>query len=79
MKQKSHLKSKIATLIIGVLTVVYAVGYGIFCLFLYNDLQNPWLLLYGIIPLALLIGIIAVVRMRLKELDKGELDEAKKY
>lgn len=74
-----HLKSKIAVIVIGIFVVLYAIFYGCMCIYMYKDLENPFLLLYGLIPIALLVGIIMVVRMRFKEISKGELDEAKKY
>lgn len=74
-----HLKSKISVIIIGVLVSLYALLYIGFCIFMYQDLSHPIMLLYGLIPICLLIGIIVVVRMRIKEITDGELDEARKY
>ena len=31
------------------------------------------------VPVLIIIGVIAVARQRMQEIDKGELDEAKKY
>ncbi len=70
---------KLIVVIIGIAVAIYACLYAGFCVYLYNDIQHPFMLLYGAIPIALLIGIIIVVKMRLKEISKGELDEAKKY
>ncbi|MFI3325879.1 MAG: hypothetical protein R3Y35_06870 [Clostridia bacterium] len=78
-KNKEHKNSKIAVIVIAVLTVLYAVFYGALCLFMYKDLESPIVLIYGIIPIAILVGIIIAVKMRIKEIDKGEIDEARKY
>ncbi|MFI3258334.1 MAG: hypothetical protein R3Y36_08570 [Spirochaetales bacterium] len=77
-------KSKISSVIISVIVGVYAIGYTIFIWHLYNSAQqagdsNPFIFVFAVIPLLLLGGIIATVKMRIKEINKGELDEAKKY
>lgn len=76
---KNKIKSKISVVIIGILVALYAIFYGCICLVLYKDLDNPFMLLYGLIPVAMLIGIIAVVKMRFTEIAKGEIDDARKY
>lgn len=78
-KKEKHMQSKISVVIIGILVILYAVFYAFMCIAMYKDLENPFLLLYGAIPLAMFIGIIIAVKMRINEISKGELDEAKKY
>lgn len=78
-KDDKHLGSKLSVIIIGILVAIYALLYGGFCIFLYQDIEHPFMLLYGLIPIAILVGIIIVVKMRIKEISDGELDEAQKY
>lgn len=78
-KEKKHKDSKVNVVIIGIIVAIYAVFYGAMCMVLYKDIENPILLFYGIIPILLIVGIGLAVKMRIKEINENEIEEAKKY
>lgn len=77
--KNKNTKSKIAVIVIGVITALYSVGYLIMCIKMFKDTVEIATLIFGLIPLAMLVATIAVCKMRMKEIDKGEIDEARKY
>lgn len=48
------------------------VGFGV-------HLATVFLVVYALVVLAMILGVIAALRQRLRELKGGEEDEAKKY
>lgn len=83
-RKDMRMKRKIGAILCALAVIIYAVWYIFFCIWMYEDLATSgsssyWVLLYGLIPIALLVGIIIALRMRIKEIEKGEIDEANKY
>lgn len=83
-QNNNNRKSKIATIVIGIVLGIYSVCYAVVCISLLvsesGDIAaSAMLFIYGMIPIVMLICAIAVVRMRIKEIEKGEIDEARKY
>ncbi len=83
-QNKNNDKSKITPVIIGIGTAFFAGCYAllywwVFQETVYDGRPAPVLLVFTLIPIFVIIGVVIVVHQRMKEIDKGELDEAKKY
>ena len=76
---KEQVKSKLVVTIIGVLVAIYALAYLGIIIVAYLESSLSLLLLFGLIPLIILIGIIIVVRERFQEITDNEIEQAKKY
>lgn len=81
-----HGKKKIAPVIIAIIVVLYAaplIGLMLACIGLENGPEVGWLtavlLGYAVLAGATIGGVLAAMWQRLREIDKGEEDEAKKY
>ena len=60
-------------LLLGILSALKeATGFGV-------HLAAAFLGLYALVVLAMIVGVLAALRQRLRELKGGEEDEAKKY
>lgn len=83
-KNENNDRSKITPVVIGIITAIFAGGYAALYWWVYQETvyegrPAPILLIFTIIPILVILSVVAVVRMRMKEIDDGELDEAKKY
>ena len=84
---RSNTKKKIAPVVVAVLVVAYIgplvalVAYMAGMLGAAEELWAflPFLLLYLAVGGAVIIGVLAAMGQRLREIDGGEEDEAKKY
>jgi len=83
---KNRNRKKIAPVVIAVLVVAYVgplvglVAYAAGLLGADGDWGVlPFLLLYAAIGGAVIVGVLAAMAQRLREIDGGEEDDAKKY
>jgi len=83
---KNRNRKKIAPVVIAVLVVAYVgplvgmVAYAAGLLGANGDWGVlPFLLLYAAIGGAVIVGVLAAMAQRLREIDGGEEDDAKKY
>ena len=77
MKNTEHKKKMVAPIIIAVLFLLYLIGYGIA-----NAVTTEWspiLILVAIPLVALGIGMIVVLKSRIKEIRSGEEDDLSNY
>ena len=79
-------KKKIAPVIIAIIVVLYAApltGLTLACIALADGPEAGWLVSvlvgYAALGAAVIMGVLAAMRQRLREIDEGEEDEAKKY
>lgn len=76
-----HVKKKAGAIGGGIVMILLMIGIIAGCL--WGNAQDPlptWLLvLFLAMPAAVIIGVVAVIIKRMKEIDKGEEDEAAKY
>lgn len=87
MQKNINGKKKIAPVVITIIVVLYMVSVVLFALSVLGiigfqegiAITLPFLLIYVLIGLAVIIGILTAMRERLREIDGGEEDEAKKY
>lgn len=87
MQNNTKNKKKIAPIIITVAIVLYMVPLLLVCLKLMGaitfDMGDivalPILLIYVLVGLAIIVGIIVALHQRMKEIDSGEEEEARKY
>ena len=77
-KQKTnlHIKKMIAPIIITIIFVAYFVVYF---LILFNLLKGILKYIFGIVPLALAVVLIAMCIERIKEIRSGEEDDLGNY
>lgn len=83
-KNVNNDKSKLTPVIIGIITAFFAVCYALLYWWIYQETvfegRPAYILLaFTILPIFIIIGVVLVVRQRMREIDGGELDEAKKY
>jgi len=83
---KNRNRKKIAPVVIAVLVVAYVgplvgmVAYAVGLLGADGDWGVlPFLLLYAAIGGAVIVGVLSAMAQRLREIDGGEEDDAKKY
>ena len=77
MQNNKHRKKMAAPIVITVLFLLYLVFYGIAVFFL-TDL-SPYIVLLAIPLVALGVGMIYVLRERIKEIRSGEEDDLSDY
>lgn len=70
-------KKMIAPIIIGIIAIIYY----LFFFFILMEMPISWLtkILFGVIPIAIIVAIIIVVISRIKEIKGGEEDDLSKY
>lgn len=70
-------KKMIAPIIIGIIAIIYY----LFFFFILMEMPMLWLtkILFGVIPIAIIVAIIIVVISRIKEIKGGEEDDLSKY
>ena len=83
-KNKNNDKSKVPTIILTVCVTLFALCYVGLYWWLFQETVTAGqpafiLLVVTIVPVMMIVGIIGVARQRMKEIKRGELDEAKKY
>ena len=84
---RNNTKKKIAPIVVAVLVVAYvgplvalmAYAAGLLGAQPESRAALPFLLLYLVAGGAVIIGVVAAMRQRLREIDGGEEDEARKY
>ena len=84
---RNNTKKKIAPIVVAVLVVAYVgplvalMAYAAGLLGAQPEARAvlPFLLLYLVAGGAVIIGVVAAMRQRLREIDGGEEDEARKY
>ena len=84
---RNNTKKKIAPIVVAVLVVAYVgplvalMAYAAGLLGAQPEARAalPFLLLYLVAGGAVIIGVVAAMRQRLREIDGGEEDEASKY
>ena len=84
---QSNTKKKIAPVVIAVLVVLYIAPIAGFAAYAAIGLAGaeaiwgvvPFLGMYTLIGGAVIIGVLAALAQRLREIDGGEEDEAQKY
>lgn len=79
-------KKKIVPVVIAIIVVLYAaplVGLTLACIGLEDGPEAGWLTAvlvgYAALGAAVIVGVVAAMRQRLREIDAGEEDEAKKF
>ena len=77
MKNTEHKKKMVAPIIIAVLFLLYLIGYGI--AIAETTEWSPVLILVAIPLVALGIGMIVVLKSRIKEIRSGEEDDLSNY
>ena len=81
---KNNTKKKIAPIVITVVVVLYTLPLVAMVAGLAGAEPGgmaavPFLLLYAFIGGAVIVGMVVVLRQRLREIDGGEEDDAKQY
>ena len=83
---QKNTKKKIAPVVIAILVVVYVLPLVAMAAYAAGLLGSeggwgvlPFLLLYAAVGGAVIVGVLAAMAQRLKEIDGGEEDEASKY
>ena len=75
-KRVISLKDKITTILIsGFVIIYYAIYFGLVVALL----PGIWKIIVGILPLALIYGMVKVSQERLEEIEGGEYDDLSKY
>ena len=77
MKNDKHRKKMIAPIVITVLFLLYLIGYGI-AIAITTD-WSPVMILIAIPLIALGVGMIVVLKSRIKEIRSGEEDDLGNY
>ena len=77
MQNNKHRKKMAAPIVITVLFLLYLVFYGIAVFFLID--LSPYMVLLAIPLVALGVGMIYVLRERIKEIRSGEEDDLSDY
>jgi CHASE2 domain-containing sensor protein len=77
MKNTEHKKKMVAPIIIAVLFLLYLIGYGI--AIAVTTEWSPVLILVAIPLAGLGIGMIVVLKSRIKEIRSGEEDDLSNY
>ena len=79
-------KKKFVPVVVAIIVVLYVaplIGLTLACIGLEDGLETGWLtavlLGYAILGAATIVGVLAAMWQRLREIDGGEEDEAKKY
>ena len=81
-REKQKQKKKTGAWLSAIIMVILMGSYGVFLLFalmVEPDLFLTGLFLWLLIPLISVCGVLAALRMRLKEIDEGEEDDAAQY
>lgn len=86
-RNRNRNRKKIAPIVVAALVVVYVlplVGMAAYAAGLLGAADGgggllPFLLLYAAIGGAVIVGVLYAMAQRLREIDGGEEDEAKKY
>ena len=73
---KTKAKKMIAPIVVTLILVLY---YVFFFVYLHEHLSGVPLILFGLVPLALAVGMILVCIERIKEIKKGEEDDLSQY
>ena len=73
---KAKAKKMIAPIVVTLILVLY---YLFFFAYLYEQCSGVPLILLGVIPLVLSVGMILVCIERIKEIKKGEEDDLSQY
>lgn len=83
---QKNIKKKIAPVVIAILVVVYVLPLVAMVAYAAGLLGSeggwgvlPFLLLYAAVGGAVIVGVLAAMAQRLREIDGGEEDEASKY
>lgn len=83
---QKNTKKKIAPVVIAILVVVYILPLVAMAAYAAGLLGSeggwgvlPFLLLYAAVGGAVIVGVLAAMAQRLREIDGGEEDEASKY
>ncbi len=81
---KNNDKSRVTPIVIAIVTCLGAGCYAMLYWWVYQETvyegrPAPVLLVFTILPIFVIVGVVLAVRQRMKEIDRGELDEAKKY
>lgn len=83
---QKNTKKKIAPVVIAILVVVYVLPLVAMVAYAAGLLGSdggwgvlPFLLLYAAVGGAVIVGVLAAMAQRLREIDGGEEDEASKY
>ena len=77
MKETEHKKKMAAPIIITILFLLYLIAYGTAIAFVIG--WGPIMLLYAVPLIALGIGMVIVLRSRIKEIRSGEEDDLSNY
>ena len=84
---QSNTKKKIAPIVIAILVVLYIApiaGFAVYAAVELAGTEEIWgvisfLGMYALIGGAVIVGVLAALTQRLREIDGGEEDEAQKY
>ena len=77
MKNTEHRKKMVAPIVITIVFLLYLIGYGI--AIAVTTEWNPIMILVAIPLVALGIGMIVVLKSRIKEIRSGEEDDLGNY
>lgn len=77
MKNTEHRKKMVAPIVITIVFLLYLIGYGI--AIAVTTEWNPIMILVAIPLVALGIGMIVVLKSRIKEIRSGEEDDLSNY
>ena len=77
MKNREHGKKMVAPIVITVVFLAYLIVYG--AMILAAAVSMPILLLFAVPLIALGIGMVVVLRSRIKEIRSGEEDDLGNY
>ncbi len=83
-RNENNDKNKLTPILVAIVTIIMAGGYGLLYWWVFmmtvaeGEPAFPILILTAL-PIAVVVGVIIAARQRMKEIDDGELDEAKKY
>lgn len=80
-ENNNHKKQKIHTILAAIIGILFTAPYIIVPIYVYILIPDisVWILSISLIYTAVVIGILFALRERIKEINKGELDDASKY
>lgn len=83
-KDTKHSRKIASTVCAAVVIAILGIYLAIFLYTLLDTSCGEWiaiavLIVYGLVILALIAGVLAALRQRLREIEGGEEDDAKKY
>ena len=77
MKKDDHRKKMIAPVVIAVIFLIYLVAYA--AVIMAASVWTPWMLFFTIPLIGIGVGMIYVLKERIKEIRSGEEDDLSNY